>query len=319
MTRLPPFPHPSAWLNSDPLTADELRGRVVAVNFWTYTCINWLRTLPYLRAWWEKYRDSGLLIIGVHTPEFSFEHDLDNVRQAATAMGVTWPVVIDNDYSIWQAFANHYWPALYLADDAGHIKHYWYGEGGYEESERAIQRLLSAGGAKVDPGLVSASATGLEVGADFEHLQSYESYLGYQKASDFATPGQAAFDRPRAYHAPAQLKPNQWALEGTWTVTPEASQLTEPGGRLTDNFHARDVNLVMGPIRRGRSVPFRVTIDGRAPGVSHGSDIAPDGTGRAREQRTYQLIRQPPGPVSDHRFEIEFLEPGVQALCFTFG
>jgi thiol-disulfide isomerase/thioredoxin len=318
MTRLPPFPKSAPWLNSPVLGQADLAGRVVAINFWTYTCINWLRTLPYLRAWWEKYRDQGLIFIGVHTPEFSFEHNLANVRQAAADMGVTWPVAIDNDYAIWQAFANHYWPALYVADEAGHIRHFWYGEGGYEESERAIQGLLAAAGARPVGGLVPVEASGLEVAADITNVQSYENYLGYQKTSGFASPGEAAPDHVRHYQSPARLDRNQWALQGKWTITEEASVLAEAGGRLADRFHARDLNLVMGPTTGSRPVPFRVLLDGHQPGPSHGSDIAPDGHGIAVQQRTYQLIRQA-GQISDSQLEIEFLKSGVEVLAFTFG
>lgn len=318
MTRLPSFPPGREWLNSKPISSDELSGHVVAINFWTYTCINWLRTLPYLRAWRDKYRDQGMLLIGVHTPEFSFEHDVDNVRQASRDMGITYPVVIDNDYAIWQSFANHYWPALYITDARGHIKHYWYGEGGYDESERTIQRLLAEAGARPDGGLVSVRPSGLELAADFPNVQSPENYLGYKRTSDFATPENVAPDRAHHYEAPAQLQPNQWALDGDWSVTSEASVLDQAGGRLANQFHSRDLNLVMGPVRREHAIPFRVRLDGLPPGDAHGSDIAPDGRGIADKQRTYQLVRQR-HTIVDRRFEIEFLAPDVEALAFTFG
>jgi hypothetical protein len=317
MTRLPRFPE-SVWINSKPLKTDDLAGRVVAVDFWTYTCVNWLRTLPYLRAWWDKYRDDGLLLIGVHTPEFSFEHNEGNVRQAVQDMGISYPVVIDNEYAIWRAFANHYWPALYIADETGHIRHYWYGEGGYEESERAIQRMLAASRGLPSTDIVTVKPSGLEIAADFKHLQSYESYLGYQKATGFASPGEPSFDQAYHYRAPDRLNTNQWALEGDWTITSESSVLNEAGGRLVDSFHARDLNLVMRPTVPGRPVPFRVLLDGKPPDKAHGSDTSPNGSGIASEPRTYQLVRQR-GPISDRRFEIEFLKSGIEAVVLTFG
>ncbi len=318
MTRLPPFTGATAWLNSKDLSPDGLRARLVLADFWTYTCINWLRTLPYRRAWWQKYERLGLVVVGVHTPEFSFEHDLDNVRAAAKAMGVTWPIAVDNDYAVWQAFANHYWPALYLADQKGHIRHHWYGEGGYEETERMIQRLLlEAAASNVPDDLVTVRPEGLEVPADFDNVRSYENYLGYQRTNGFASPEEVALDRPHRYIIPPSLERNEWALAGSWTITPEAS-IGVGGGRLVTRFHARDLNLVMGPLNRGDVIPFRITLDGKPLAGANGSDISPDGQGRADRQRTYQLIRQP-APIRDRRFEIEFLEPGIQVLCLTFG
>lgn len=318
MTRLPSFTGATGWLNSRPLTPADLRDRIVLVNFWTYTCINWLRTLPYLRAWWAKYHDQGVEIVGVHTPEFSFEHDPDNVRQAAADMGLTWPVALDNDYVIWNAFANHYWPALYIADGSGQIRHHWFGEGGYEESERAVRLLLREAGRRASEEPVSITAEGLEVAADYDNVESYENYLGHQRSSGFASNEAIALQRVQRYRAPSRLRPNQWALDGDWTITNEASVLDRAGGRLADEFHARDLNLVMGPVHKGSAVPFRVRLDGRPPGEAHGVDINSDGHGTATEQRTYQLIRQP-GQITDRRFEIEFLRPGVEALAFTFG
>jgi hypothetical protein len=319
MTRLPQFTGATTWLNSQSLTPAELHGRPVLVDFWTYTCINWLRTLPYLRAWWQKYNERGLVIIGVHTPEFSFEHNVDNVSTAAAAMGVSWPIAVDNDYAIWQAFANHYWPALYLADAEGRIRHHWYGEGGYEESERMIQRLLLETGVKNIPrDLVTVHPEGLEVPADFENLQSYENYLGYQRTNGFASLEDITVNHPRRYTAPAILDLNEWALGGHWIMTAEASVGVGNGSLLAACFHARDLNLVMGPVRRGDTAPFRVTLDDKPPGNAHGSDVAADGRGRVGDQRTYQLIRQP-GLIRDRRFAIECLEPSIQVLCFTFG
>jgi hypothetical protein len=320
MSRLPPFEGATAWLNSGPLTPEELHGKVVLVDFWTYTCINWLRTLPYLRAWWKRYHGHGLEIIGVHTPEFSFEHDLANVRQSAQAMEVTWPIAQDNDYAVWEAFANHYWPAVYLADAEGHIRHYWYGEGGYGETEREIQRLLKASGASaLPPGLANVHPAGIERPADFSTLKSQENYLGYQKTYGFVSVTGVTPDHAAHYDAPLELARNDWALKGEWSISSEASIAAQPEARLVTTFHARDLNLVMGPVKRGaKPVPFRVTLDGKPPGDAHGDDVSPDGHGLAADQRLYQLIRQP-GPIRDRRFELTFLEGGVQALCFTFG
>jgi hypothetical protein len=320
MSRLPSFDGATAWLNSEPLTPDRLRGQVVLVNFWTYTCINWLRTLPYLRAWWDRYRDLGLVIIGVHTPEFSFESDLQNVRRAAGAMQVTWPIAQDNDYEVWEAFANHYWPAVYLADAEGRIRHYWYGEGGYGETEREIRRLLEAAGAQTLPdGLASVKPAGIELSADFAGLKSQENYLGYQKTYGFVSNHGVSPDHAAHYTSPLELARNDWSLDGEWIITSEASVTARPDARLITSFHARDLNLVMGPVTRGaKPVPFRVTLDGQPPSEAHGDDVGGDGIGQADDQRTYQLIRQPDS-TRDHRFEIEFLDKGAQALCFTYG
>ncbi len=316
--QLASFDGATGWLNSEPLTPDGLRGRVVLVDFWTYTCVNWLRTLPYIRAWVETYGDQGLTVVGVHTPEFGFEHDVDNVRAQVRELGVEFPVALDNDYGVWRAFANHFWPAVYIADAQGRIRFHHFGEGEYAMTEMVIQQLLvDAGAADVDQGLVEVEPRGLEVPADWRVVQSPETYVGYGQSTGFASEGGAAFDQPHAYALPP-LRLNQWGLSGTWTVARHAGLLHEPGGRLAFRFHARDLNLVMGPASKGASVAFRVTIDGQPPDDAHGIDIAADGTGTVGEQRTYQLIRQP-GPIDDRVFEIEFLGAGVEAYCFTFG
>jgi thiol-disulfide isomerase/thioredoxin len=324
--QMPSLSGATGWLNSEPLTTESLRGKVVLVNFWTYTCINWLRTLPYVRAWAEKYADQGMVVIGVHTPEFPFEHDLDNVRKAVKDMRVNYPVAIDNDYSVWSAFNNHYWPALYFVDAQGRIRHHQFGEGSYEQSEMVIQQLLaeaksdSTGSAVGDipRDLVSVDARGIEVAADWDDLRSPENYVGYERTEGFASPGGIAFDRREVYTAPARLGLNQWAHVGDWTVKRGFTALNAPNGRIVYRFHARDLHLVMGPAERGTSVRFRVTIDGEPPGAAHGADTDEQGNGTVSEQRTYQLVRQP-GPITDRTFEIEFLDSGLEAFAFTFG
>ena len=316
---LPSFDGATGWLYSPPLTPGGLRGRVVLVDFWTYSCINWLRTLPYLRAWAAKYADQGLTIVGAHTPEFGFEHDHDNVVTQARALRVTYPIAIDTDFGVWRAFANHYWPAIYLADAGGRIRYHHFGEGEYAMTEMAIQQLLEeAGATDVDPGLVSVEPRGLEVAADFRSLRSPETYLGYGQATGFASPDGLWPDESHAYSAPTDLTLNHWAPIGTWTITDRAAVLTGSGGRISFRFQARDVNLVMGPARRGSAIRFRVSLDGRPAFETHGSDVNAEGTGAVTEQRTYQLIRQP-ARVGESTFEIEFLDPGVEAYCFTFG
>jgi hypothetical protein len=305
----------TSWVNSEPLTPADLRGKVVAFDFCTYTCINWLRTMPYVRAWYEKYRDRGFVVVGVHTPEFPFERDLDNIRPQLAARGVEYPVAVDSDYGVWQAFDNHYWPALYIADGSGEIRYHHFGEGRYDDSEQAIQMLLHDAGADVDDGLVSAEPRGDEVGANWEDLRSPETYLGVERAESFASPGGAALDRARAYELPPRLQLNQWALAGTWTMRPGAVELGEAGGRIAFRFHARDVNLIMGS---DAPAPFRVTVDGEDPGASHGVDAGEDGRGTVREPRMYQLVRVA-GPVAERTFEIAFPEPGPAGYCFTFG
>jgi thiol-disulfide isomerase/thioredoxin len=316
---LPSLDSATAWLNSPPLTAAGLRGKVVLIQFWTYTCINWLRSLPYVRAWAEKYRDHGLVVIGVHSPEFAFERDLDNVRQAVREMRIDYPIAVDSGHAIWQAFSNEYWPALYFVDAHGRIRHHQFGEGEYDQSERIIQQLLAeAGMAGIRHDLVSVKARGTEAAADWASLKSRENYVGYERTEKFASPGGAALDRRRTYATPARLRLNHWALSGDWTMRKEVTVLNKANGRIAYRFHARDLHLVMGPVARGASVRFRVRIDGQPPGPAHGIDVDDQGNGTVTEQRLYQLIRQPK-PVADRQFEIEFLDPGVEAFAFTFG
>ncbi len=315
---LPGFDGATGWLNSPPLTAEGLRGKVVLVDFWTYTCINWLRTLGYVRAWAEKYQEHGLVVVGVHTPEFPFEKDVDNVRQAVEDMAVEYPVALDPDYAVWRAFANNYWPAAYFADAEGRIRHHQFGEGGYEDCERVIQRLLSEAGREgVGADLVFVAPEGFEAQADWDNLQTPETYLGYEQAQNFASPD-PAFDEPRTYEVPDPLKPNHWALSGDWTIQRGASVLNRADGLIAFRFHARDVHLVIGPPTKGESVPFRVLLDGEPPGDAHGLDVDEQGHGTVAQPRLYQLIRQP-GSISDRTFEIAFLRPGVEAYAFTFG
>ena len=310
---LPSLDGATGWLNSKPLSTESLRGKVVLVDFWTYTCINWLRTLSYIRAWAETYEDAGLVVIGVHTPEFLFEQDVDNVREAVQEMAVEYPVALDSDYAVWRAFDNRYWPAAYVADAEGRIRHHRFGEGGYEELERVIQRLLG-----VDGDLVSVSPDGFEAQADWANLGSPETYLGYQQAQNFASPTGASPGEANSYVAPDRLKLNHWSLAGDWTLGKGASVPNQADGRISFRFHARDVHLVMGPPERGTSVPFRVLVDGERPGTAHGLDVDEDGHGAVTQQRLHQLIRQP-GAIDDRTFEITFLAPGVEAYVFTFG
>jgi thiol-disulfide isomerase/thioredoxin len=309
----------TGWLNSAPLTATGLRGKVVLIDVWTYTCINWLRTLPYVRAWAEKYKDRGLVVIGVHSPEFAFEKNVDNVRRAAKDMKVDYPIAIDSDHAIWRALNNEYWPALYLVDAQGRIRYHHFGEGEYEQSERALQQLLSeAGTGGAGRELVSVNGQGPEAAADWGSLKSPENYVGYERTENFASPGGPILAKRRVYDVPKQVKLNQWALSGDWTVEKQAVMLNQPGGRIVYRFHARDLHLVMGPAPPGAPVRFRVLIDGKPPGVARGSDVDEQGNGKVTEQRLYQLIRQPK-PIADRQFEIEFLDPGVEAFAFTFG
>jgi thiol-disulfide isomerase/thioredoxin len=317
--RMPLLDGATGWLNSPPLTAAELLGRVVLVNFWTYTCINWLRTLPYVRAWAQKYQDQGLVVLGVHTPEFDFEHDLDNVRQEVRDLGVDYPVAVDNDYAIWSAFDNHYWPALYFVDAQGQIRHHRFGEGDYQMSEMVVQQLLTeAGGGGIDQDLVSVDPGGVEVAADWDSLRSPENYLGYERTDNFVSPHGSILDTSYAYAAPTRLRLNQWALSGDWTVGRGAIVLNQTEGRILYRFQARDLHLVMAPPAPDRPVRFRVHLDGQAPGAAHGSDVDDQGNGTLTDPRLYQLLRQP-GPVAERTFEITFLDPGVQAYAFTFG
>lgn len=307
------------WINSPPLTASALRGKVVLIDFWTYTCINWLRTLPYVRAWEEKYRDQGLVVIGVHSPEFSFEKDLNNVRRAAKDLGVDYPIAVDSDHAIWRAFNNQYWPALYFIDSQGHVRHHHFGEGSYEQSEKIIQELLAeAGAVGFDRELVSVHARGIEVAADWDSLKSPENYLGYDRTQNLASGGKLVLGEPRIYEVPARLSLNEWGLSGSWTARKETAVLNKPNGRIAYRFHARDLHLVMGPAATGTSVRFRVLIDGKPPATVHGIDVDEKGEGVVTEQRLYQLIRQPK-PIVDRQFEIEFLDSDVEVFAFTFG
>jgi thiol-disulfide isomerase/thioredoxin len=317
--RFPPLAGATEWVNSPPLDPDGLRGKVVVVDFCTYTCINWLRTLPYVRAWAGKYRDHGLVVIGVHTPEFSFERDLDNVRRALAAMAVEYPIAVDNRYEIWDAFSNHYWPALYIIDADGRIRHHWFGEGDYERSEAVIQQLLVEAGADgVGNEPVAPDPQGPEVAADWDHLRSVETYLGSERTRNFASPGGLAPGRPRTYVAPDALGLNDWALDGDWTAHAESVVLLRPNGRISFRFHSRDVHLVMGPMDGSTPIAFRVTIDGEPPRGAAGGDIDDDGAGTLAEPRMHQLVRQQ-GPIADRLFGIEFLERGAEAFAFTFG
>jgi thiol-disulfide isomerase/thioredoxin len=316
---MPSLDSATGWLNSPPLTAADLRGHVVLVNFWTYTCINWLRTLAYLRAWADKYQGQGLLVIGVHTPEFDFERNLDNVRRAATDLRVDYPVAVDSDYAVWSAFDNHYWPALYFVDADGQIRHHRFGEGEYEMSEMILQQLLTeAGAAGIGQDLVSVEARGVEAAADWDSLRSPENYLGYQRTQNFASSNGAVLDTRHIYAAPTRLPLNYWALAGDWTVQRQATVLHQAGGQIAYRFQARDLHLVMGPAAPGTPVRFRVRLDGQPPGAAHGTDVDDQGDGTLTEPRLYQLVRQP-GPITERTFEITFLDPGVQAYSFTFG
>lgn len=316
---LPPFDGATGWLNSEPLTPAGLRGRVVAVDFWTYTCINWLRTLPYVRAWESKYRDHGLTVIGVHTPEFGFERDVDNIIARSRDFGVEYPIAIDSEYGVWTAFANHFWPAIYIADAEGRIRFHHFGEGEYEMSEMVIQQLLiEAGATDIDRDLVTVDPQGFEVAADWRTQRTPETYLAYGRSAGFASPDRARIGESHTYSEPVRLGLNEWAAVGDWTLAQHAAVSNEPGGRIAFRFQARDVNLVMGPATRATSVPFRVRLGGDAPASAHGLDIDEQGDGTLTDQRLYQLIRQP-GPIEERLVEIEFLEAGAEAYCFTFG
>jgi thiol-disulfide isomerase/thioredoxin len=302
----------TGWLNSEPLGPAEVRGHVVLVDFWTLTCINWLRTEPYVRAWSQAYRNDGLVVIGVHTPEFSFEHEIDRVRQATKERAIDYPVALDNDYDIWRAFDNHYWPALYFVDAEGVIRDHHFGEGRYEQSERVIQRLLG-----VEREHVSVEGLGVEAEADWDNLQTPETYLGYGRSEHFASPGDAAFNARRTYELPDRLRFNHWALAGEWTIGGEKVVLDQADGTIACRFHARDAHLVLSPGVR-ESVPFRVLLDGEAPGPSHGVDVDENGKGMLRDSRLYQLVREHDA-VRERTLEITFLEAGAEAYVFTFG
>ena len=308
-----------AWLNSPPLTLEQLKGKVVLVDFWTYSCINCLRSIPYVRAWAEKYRDRGLVVIGVHAPEFAFERNVDNIKNAIATLKIGYPVAVDNDYKIWRSFENQYWPAHYFIDANGKVRHHHFGEGEYAESERVIQALLGEAGNKNIPSdIVAVKASGAEAAAsDSADVKSPETYVGYDRSENFVSPGGVVKDESHVYAA-GEPQLNDWSLTGNWTVGSERGQLNEQGGSIVYRFHARDLHLVLGPATEGAKIRFRVTIDGKAPGAAHGMDIDADGNGVVTTQRLYQLIRTP-DTVADHTFEIRFFDPGVQAYAFTFG
>jgi cytochrome c biogenesis protein CcdA/thiol-disulfide isomerase/thioredoxin len=312
----------TTWINSPPLTPQALRGKVVVVDFWTYSCINCLRSLPYVKAWYEKYKDYGLVVIGVHAPEFAFEKNLKNVQQAVQSLGISYPVALDNDYAIWQRFNNQYWPAHYFIDAAGNIRGHHFGEGNYDESEQAIRRLLTEAGAHDLPpatsNAVQANAVGIQAAADKADMQSPETYVGYERAENFVSPGGFAQDKAKNYALPATLSLNQWGLSGAWRVTGEKAAQTGPSAKIAFRFHARDLHLVLGPGADGKPVRFRVLLDGVAPAGNHGVDTDADGNGVVAEQRLYQLIRQSNGS-GEHTFSIEFPDGGAQAFAFTFG
>jgi thiol-disulfide isomerase/thioredoxin len=316
-TGLTPLGRATAWLNSQPLTDTELHGKVVLIEFWTYTCINWRRQLPYVRAWANKYKDS-LVVIGVHSPEFSFEQNIDNIRWAAKDMRVDYPIAVDNDHAIWRGFNNEYWPALYFVDGKGKIRHQQSGEGKYQQSEKEIQRLLAETGGSGNPNqLVSLNPSGAEAEADWKHLQSGENYVGYERTENFAWT--IARDKRRIYSLPKQLGLKYWGLSGDWTMGREAILLNQPGGRIVYRFHARDLHLVMGPAAPNRLVRFQISIDGQPPHAAHGIDVDGEGKGTVIKSRMYQLIRQRAASVIDRQFEIEFLDSGLEAFSFTFG
>ncbi|TFW11179.1 cytochrome c biogenesis protein DipZ [Brevundimonas intermedia] len=315
---MPPLTGATTWINTPPLTTEQLRGKVVVVDFWTYSCINCIRSIPYVRAWAEKYKDQGLVVIGVHTPEFAFEKSEANVRQNIQRLGITYPVAMDNEFAIWRAFKNQYWPAHYFIDAKGQIRHHHFGEGDYDGSERVIQQLLKeAGAANVARDVVDVQAKGAEAAADMAQVESPETYVGYARAENFRSPGGLANDVIKDYVA-APLQLNGWSLSGRWRVTREHADLQTAGGRVAFRFKARDLHLVMGPSKTGEQPRFRVLVDGAAPGPNAGSDIDAQGMGRIDGERLYQLVRQT-GAVRERTFEIEFLDPGVQVFAFTFG
>jgi cytochrome c biogenesis protein CcdA/thiol-disulfide isomerase/thioredoxin len=315
---MPPLSGAVEWLNSPPVTREGLKGKVVLVDFWTYSCINCLRSIPYIKAWAEKYKDQGLVVIGVHTPEFAFEKSIANVKSAVADLKIGYPVAIDSNYAIWRAFSNEYWPAHYFIDAEGRIRHHHFGEGDYEESEKIIQTLLQEAGVKtVSAGVVAVKASGAEAASDAASVRSPETYIGYERAENFVSPGGAVRDKPHAY-TEGSPRLNEWGLLGDWTIKAERAALDQKDGSVVFRFHARDLHLVLGPSPDGKAIRFLVKIDGKAPGASHGSDVDPGGEGAVTEQRLYQLVRQS-GPVTDHTFEIQFLDPGVEAYAFTFG
>jgi len=315
----PPLSNATEWLNSQPLTTRGLRGSVVLVNFWTFSCINSIRVLPYLREWAAKYKNQGLVVIGVQAPEFEFEKRVDNVRWAVKDMMIDYPIAIDNELAIWHAFNNEYWPALYFIDARGHVRHHQFGEGEYEQSERVIQQLLAEAGAQgIDHALAKVEGVGIEAAPDWADLKSPESYIGYDQAANFASPGGEVSDKRHVYVCPSTLKLNHWALSGDWTVKKQFASLNSPNGKIAYRFHARDLHLIMGPSEPGTITRFRVAVDGEAPGIAHGVDVDGEGKGTVTQQRLYQLIRQQ-RPIVDRQLEIEFLDPGIEAFDFTFG
>jgi thiol-disulfide isomerase/thioredoxin len=306
------------WLNSPPLSRQTLRGKVVLVNFWTYSCINSLRELPYVRSWAEKYKDAGLVVIGVHAPEFGFEKERANVANAVRELNITFPVPIDSDHRIWKAFKNNYWPADYFIDANGRIRYHHFGEGDYEKSERVVQELLRENGAAgLDASTVRISADGAEAAPGVD-VRSPETYVGYARAEDFASPERVAQDSPKVYSLPGKPSLNHWGLGGSWKIGAESAVLQERPGKMTFRFHSRDLHMVLAPPKGDKSVRFKVRLDGAAPGEDHGVDSGADGAGDIRQPRMYQLIRQK-GPIRDRTFEIEFSDPGVRAFSFTFG
>jgi len=309
---MPPLGGAVEWINSAPLRPADLRGHVVLVDFWTFTCINWLRTEPYIRAWSRAYRNDGLIVIGVHTPEFSFEHDIDHVQLATKERAIDYPVAVDNDYEIWRAFDNHYWPALYFVDAEGLIRDQHFGEGSFDKSERFIQRLLG-----IDREFAGVEGFGVEAAADWDNLRTPETYLGYGRTEHFGSPGGVGFDQRRRYRFPDRLRLGQWALAGEWTMERERVVLHQAGGSIVYRFHARDAHLVLLP-GAGRPIPFRVALDGEAPGPSAGEDIDDAGNGTLQDGRLYQLVRQHDA-VHERTLQITFLEPGAEAYVFTFG
>jgi cytochrome c biogenesis protein CcdA/thiol-disulfide isomerase/thioredoxin len=316
--QLPDLSGATAWLNSPPLTPAALRGKVVLVDFWTYSCINCLRALPYVKTWYARYRDQGLVVIGVHAPEFAFEKNEANVTRAVHDLGITYPVALDNDYAIWSAFNNQYWPAHYFIDAQGRIRGHHFGEGDYAASEQLLRQLLTEAGAQHLSAAAEPHGSGVEAAPDMADVGSPETYVGYERAANFASPGGELHDQARNYSVPGALQLNQWGLKGAWRVEGERAVAAKPGAAIVFRFRARDLHLVLGPADGGQAVRFRVSIDGHAPGNDHGSDVQPDGSGSVQEQRLYQLLRQNQ-TQAEHTFAIEFLDAGVQAYSFTFG
>jgi thiol-disulfide isomerase/thioredoxin len=315
---LPPLDGIGPWIASPPLTREQLKGKVVVIDFWTYSCINCLRAEPFVRGWYERYKDDGLVVIGVHAPEFAFERNFDNVKQAVSDLGITYPVALDNDWKLWRALKNNYWPAHYFADAEGRIRYYHHGEGDYDRSERVIRQLLSEAGHPPSARMAGGKASGAAEMAASGKVRSPETYVGYARADRFASPGGQARDTAKDYAIPNAPALNDWGLGGRWTIGPQSATSLQPGARIAFRFHARDLHLVLGPAAGGKPVRFKVTVDGRAPGRDVGGDIRPDGSGVVTGERLYQLVRQD-GEVRDRTFEIIFLDPGVRAFAFTFG